>query len=407
MYFAFCISRISATHLQDLFFGFSSASGPRPCRPTTRTSEGMTHPTNHRPHAHTRTHTATTPHRTPAHHPHQRTAPYSTHTRTRAKEKGTPGPTARSGERALTTKTGGPQPGVAGNHAHGPLPGVARDQPPHPAANPSQEWRGPATKPLSQEWQGTNHHQAAADPSEDWRGTAPRSHSQEWRVTNITHQPHPQEHQPQSPTKGGGDNKLDHRHTTHTQPRTPAHAEDTPTPHHTPHHRRGHHKHATHNTARQPRAATHTTYTHNKGHPHPRNTPPQPSGPSQEWRGAAHHHRRRTSARSGGETHPVPSARSGEGHPPPPAAKPRQEWRGNTHRNLRQVWRGTNHSTHQAHPNQHQQQPEAARTGNHTPPTHRARTHTHTQTHTEASSDLWPSWGHLGGVSMCWQAAIG
>ena len=32
---------------------------------------------------------------------------------------------------------------------------------------------------------------------------------------------------------------------------------------------------------------------------------------------------------------------------PPPAAKPSQEWREVAHRNLRQEWRGTNHTTHQ------------------------------------------------------------
>ena len=35
---------------------------------------------------------------------------------------------------------------------------------------------------------------------------------------------------------------------------------------------------------------------------------------------------------------------------PPPAAKPSGQWRGVAHRNLRQEWRGTNHTTHQLQP---------------------------------------------------------
>ena len=46
-------------------------------------------------------------------------------------------------------------------------------------------------------------------------------------------------------------------------------------------------------------------------------------------------------------------ARSGEDRAPPPAAKPSQEWLGVAHRNLRQEWRGTNHTTHQPQPHQH------------------------------------------------------
>ena len=143
-------------------------------------------------------------------------------------------------------------------------------------------------------------------------------------------------------------------------------------------------------TARPLRTATHTTNTHNKGHPHPRNTPPQPAGPSQEWRGAAHHHCRRTPARSGGEPHPGPSARSGEERPPPPAAKPGQEWRGDAHGNLRQEWRGTNYTTHQPQPHQHttphhtarQQHTTLAHTRTHTN-TRGRRAHAHTTTNTD------------------------
>ena len=40
-----------------------------------------------------------------------------------------------------------------------------------------------------------------------------------------------------------------------------------------------------------------------------------PTALSQEWRGTTHHHNQRTRARSGGASHPQPSARSGEGPP--------------------------------------------------------------------------------------------
>ena len=90
-------------------------------------------------------------------------------------------------------------------------------------------------------------------------------------------------------------------HNAHTHNRAKGkgrHTHRATTPHHQKHR---HHKHATHNTARSPRTPTHTTNTHNEGHPRPRNTPPQPAGPSQEWLGAPHHHRQRNPARSGGE----------------------------------------------------------------------------------------------------------
>ena len=107
----------------------------------------MTHPTNHTPQAHTRTHTAATPRTTPPDATHTNTKGYTAHTHTQRPRRRAP--------RALTTTTSGRQPGVAGNHAHGPRPGVARDRPRHPAADPSQEWRGPATNPHGQERQGS------------------------------------------------------------------------------------------------------------------------------------------------------------------------------------------------------------------------------------------------------------
>ena len=113
-----------------------------------------------------------------------------------------------------------------------------------------------------------------------------------------TRQPHrarPPPHATHTNTKG----HTAHTHTPRPRRRAPGrHTHRTTTPHHQKHR---HHKHATHYTARPPRTPTHTTNTHNKGHPRLRNTPPQPAGPSQEWRGAAHHHRQPNPARSGGE----------------------------------------------------------------------------------------------------------
>ena len=78
----------------------------------------------------------------------------------------------------------------------------------------------------------------------------------------------------------------------------------------------------TNHTTHQPQAHQHTTATDHTPH-------------------TTHHRRQRTPARSGGD------------RPPPPAAKPSQEWPGVAHRNLRQEWRGTNHTTHQPQPHQH------------------------------------------------------
>ena len=146
-------------------------------------------------------------------------------------------------------------------------------------------------------------------------------------------------------------------------------------PHHTPattpptHHR--HTPHTTHHTP-------HTT------HPRRQRTPARSGGdrppppaakPSQEWRGVAHRNLRQGWRGTNHTTHqPKPHqhttathhtphtthhrrqrtpARSGGDRPPPPAARPSQEWRGVAHRNLRQAWRGTNHTTHQPQPHQH------------------------------------------------------
>ena len=233
---------------------------------------------------------------------------------------------------------GGPQPGVAGHNTQVPQPGVAGD-PHHTPTTPT--------------------HTPAVSPNQKRRGQQ----------------------------------TTDHRHTTHTQPRTPAHAEDTPTA--TPHdQQRGHHKHAKHNTARPPRAATHTTSTHNKGHPNPRNTELQPAGPSQGLRGAAHHRRRRTPARTGGEPHAGPSARSGEEHPPAPA-RPQPRVAGKSTQDPSPGVARDQPQHTPATPPPTQQQPEEARVGNRTPPTHHTRTHIHTNarrrhTHTTPPSTQTP-----------------
>ena len=126
--------------------------------------------------------------------------------------------------------------------------------------------------------------------------TPPTTH----REHTHAHARQPHRARPPPPTPPTPTRRATQRTHTH-QGQGEGHPEDTPTTP-TPHHQRHrHHKHATHNTARSPRTPTHNTNTHNKGHPRPRNTPPQPAGPSQEWRGAPHHHRHRNPARSGGE----------------------------------------------------------------------------------------------------------
>ena len=109
---------------------------------------------------------------------------------------------------------------VAGNRTQDPQPEVARDQPQHTPATPTQT--------------------PAASPSRGKRGQA----------------------------------TTDHQHTTHTHARTPAHAEDTPTPHHPHHHQHRHHKHTKHRQARAPRtrAAPQT---------HTRRETPHPAPPKQ------------------------------------------------------------------------------------------------------------------------------
>ena len=137
----------------------------------------MTQPTNHTPHAHTRTHTATTPRTTPARQAHQHEAPHSTHTHTKTKEKGTQGPhhhnqwtparsggeprplpSARSGEGPATAPGGGPQPGVAGPRNQDPQPGVARGQPPPHNGGPQPGVAGRTTQVPQPEVAGDPHH---------------------------------------------------------------------------------------------------------------------------------------------------------------------------------------------------------------------------------------------------------
>ena len=164
-----------------------------PCRrPTTRTNQGMTHPTNHTPQAHTRTRTAATPRTTP---------PYATHTNRKGHtaHTHTPRPRRRA-PRAPTTTTSGPQPGVEGNHAHGQRPGEAR---------------GGDTKPQTT---GTPH-------------TCNHTHHH----TRKTHPPHHHTTPPttQTPQTRNAQHSTatahTHTHHKHTQQRTPPPAKHTTT----------------------------------------------------------------------------------------------------------------------------------------------------------------------------------
>ena len=243
------------------------------------TKVGHTPPTTHGTHTHA--------HR---HRPHRAQPPQAAHTNTKrhTAHTHTPRPRRRA-PRAPTTTTSGPQPGVAGNHAHGPRPGVATDQPRHPAADPSQGWRGPTTKPHSQEWQGANHHRTAADPSQEWRGAAPTSLSQEWRGTHTTHQPQPHNHQLQAPTKRGGDTKPQTTDTPHT--RNHAHQRTRKT--HPPHH------HTTPPTTRTPQPTQHTTQHGHRARPHTTQTHTTRDTPTRE----TPHRNQQAPVRRGGEPH--------------------------------------------------------------------------------------------------------
>ena len=174
----------------------------------------------------------------------------------------------------------------------------ARKRLPRPLYRGNARQRGVLSKTLQKGKKGGEETQSTTrknnQPTKKKKKTCARSFSTgeentvgqiERYVTRITH----------TSTKG-------HRARTHTpRPRRRApgrHNHRTTTTHHQKHR---HHKHATHNTARPPCTPTHTSNRHNKGHPSPRNTPPQPADPSQEWRGATHHHPQRNPARSGGE----------------------------------------------------------------------------------------------------------
>ena len=186
--------------------------------------------TPHKPHtAHTHTHTHGNH---TAHDPRTRPTPtrsatQHTHTHTKTKEKATQGPhhhnyrtparsggeprprpSARSGEGPTTATGGGPQPGVAGPRNQAPHSGMARGQPPPHKGGPQPEVAGRSTQVPQPEVAGDPHH----------------------TPTTTTQTPAASPNQMRR-----GQQTTDHRHTTHTQPRTPAHAEDTPTvsPHHT------------------------------------------------------------------------------------------------------------------------------------------------------------------------------
>ena len=84
------------------------------------------------------------------------------------------GPSTRIGQGPPTTKTSGPQPGVAGNRTKGPQPGLARDHSPPKPVDPSLGLRGTAPTALSQEWPGTTDHHQQQTPARNGGGLQPR-----------------------------------------------------------------------------------------------------------------------------------------------------------------------------------------------------------------------------------------
>ena len=215
--------------------------------------------------------------------------------------------------RALSQEWRGPpvatgietQPGVAGSRTQEPPPGVARDQPqpqPHQhttAAHhtPHTTHHAPRTTAASRPQPGVAGNRTppqAAKPSQEWRGVAHRNLRQEWRGTkHTTHQPQPHHTPPPPgdlsqewrgpPTTTGSETQPGVAGSSTREP-LPGVARDQP--HHTPATTPPTHRH------RSPHTTHHTPHT--TRHCRRRN-------PSQEWRGAAQHHRQRNPARSGGE----------------------------------------------------------------------------------------------------------
>ena len=196
---------------------------------------------------------------------------------------------------------------------------MAGNRTPPPAAKPSQEWRGVAHRNLHQEWRGTNH--TTHQPQPHHTPPPPGDLSQEWRGPPTTTGSETQ------PGVAGSSTREPPPGVARDQPHhTPATTPLTPPPlttHHTPH--------TTHHT---PRPAAE----------------PQP--------GVA-----------GNRT-------------PPQAAKPSQEWPGVGHRNLRQEWRGTNHTTHQPQPHRHTTAAHHTPQTTHHTPTQTPRAHAPRHKHT-------------------------
>ena len=160
------------------------------------------------------------------------------------------------------------QPQTASTHTHTHGSHTAHDPPPrHP-----HQHEGP--------------HSAHTHTKTKDKGTqGPDNHNQ-WTPARSGGEPRPR------PTarrgKGRGHQTTHHRHTTHRQPHTPAHAEDTPTvpPHHT-----------TNNA--DTRNTRHTTQHGHRAHPHTPQTHTTKDTPTRETQD----HNRRAPVWSGGEPH--------------------------------------------------------------------------------------------------------
>ena len=173
--------------------------------------------------------------------------------------------------------------GVAGNRTRGPQPGVARNTHHHRQRNPARS--------------GGKTHSGTSARSGQGPCTTHTSHTH----TYTSRKP-----QPGKPTA-----------TRHTRTNT-----------------HGRHTH------------THTTTTNTqRTHQHaPRHKHTQHGKPPTQPRGNGHHRSRQNPARSGGEPHPGPSARNGEGPPTTnTSGPPSQEWRGTAPGALTQEWRGNAH----------------------------------------------------------------
>ena len=257
-------------------------------------------------------------------------------------------------------------PGRSGGEPQtGPHPRGANNHAPPPAADPSQEWQGAAARALSQEWRGT--------PTTTGGATRPRvagKHTQKpppGVARDRPHTSHTPTHTNTSSKPQPGKQTATRRHTRANTHRRHTHTHTIATNTQHTHEHAPRHKHTQHGKPPPNPAETATTAASGpkqgmagnraqdpqpgvaNSHPPPTpadpqrgvggdrtrgpqpgaarerprrthsrkrgTTPSKPADLSQEWRRPTPHQHQGTPARSRGEPHPGPPARSGDGPP--------------------------------------------------------------------------------------------